>query len=102
VNAEFNLWLLIVGLVVGAGLVWLVVLDSRRRESEIDTEERAQEALWLAAVLRDEGWEVSPSTTERILELHAAYLDSPPPDAPDEALDTDAEDVVATSPLPPR
>jgi hypothetical protein len=30
-NAEFNVWLLIVGLVVGAGLVWLVIMDSRRR-----------------------------------------------------------------------
>ena len=38
VNAEFNWWLLIVGLVVGAGLVWLVVLDSRRREADVDAD----------------------------------------------------------------
>lgn len=31
-NAEFNWWLLIVGLVVGAGLTWLVVGDTRDRE----------------------------------------------------------------------
>ena len=55
VNAEFNWWLLIVGLVVGAGLVWLVVLDSRRRESDIDAAETAREALWLSTVLSDEG-----------------------------------------------
>ena len=35
VNAEFNWWLLIVGLVIGAGLVWLVLADSRRREVDI-------------------------------------------------------------------
>ena len=44
-NAEFNWWLLIVGLVVGAGLVWLVVLDSRRRETDIDAAETAREVV---------------------------------------------------------
>ena len=43
-DAEFNWWLLIVGLVVGAGLVWLVVLDSRRREADVDEAGMAREA----------------------------------------------------------
>jgi hypothetical protein len=60
VNAEFNVWLLIVGLVVGAGLVWLVVMDSRRRESEIDAVELPREAAWLSAVMTEDGEEVSP------------------------------------------
>ena len=81
-NAEFNWWLLIVGLVVGAGLVWFVVADSRRRDGEIDAVERPREALWLSAVLAEEGRDVSPSTAERLLELHRAYLDAPPPDEP--------------------
>jgi len=46
VNAEFNVWLLIVGLVVGAGLVWLVIMDTRRREVEIDS--RPSDAIALA------------------------------------------------------
>lgn len=79
-NAEFNWWLLIVGLVVGAGLVWLVVLDSRRRESDIDAAETAREALWLSSVVGEERIDVSPATALRLLELHRAYLDSPPPD----------------------
>ena len=90
-DAEFNWWLLIVGLVVGAGLVWLVVLDSRRRESDIDTAEAAREALWLSAILTDEGIVVSPATAGRLLELHKAYLASPPPDDPDDL--TEAGDV---------
>ena len=49
VNAEFNWWLLIVGLVVGAGLVWFVLADPRRREVDIDAEERPREAAWLSA-----------------------------------------------------
>ena len=95
-NAEFNWWLLIVGLVVGAGLVWLVVLDSRRRESDVDAAETAREALWLSTVIGDEGVDVTPATALRLLELHRAYLGSPPPDEPDDELaatDIDAGDA---------
>jgi hypothetical protein len=80
VNAEFNVWLLIVGLVVGAGLVWLVIMDSRRRDSEVDTAERLREAAWLSAVLAEDGIDVSPDTADRLLLLHRAYLEAPPPD----------------------
>ena len=86
-NAEFNVWLLIVGLVVGAGLVWLVVMDSRRRESEVDAFELPREAAWLSAVMREDGDDVSPEAAERLLLLHRAYLDTPPPDAPPRAED---------------
>ena len=94
-NAEFNWWLLIVGLVVGAGLVWFVVLDSRRRETDVDAEEREREAVWLAAVLADEGWDVPPEAATRLLELHRRYLEAPPPDeaAPDE--DPEADPTVS-------
>jgi hypothetical protein len=80
VNAEFNWWLLIVGLVVGAGLVWFVVADQRRREVDVDAEERAREAQWLSASLADEGHDLSPEIAERVLDLHRAYLEAPPPD----------------------
>jgi hypothetical protein len=97
VNAEFNVWLLIVGLVVGAGLVWLVVMDSRRRESEVDAVELPREAAWLSAVMREDGDDVSPEAAERLLLLHRAYLDAPPPDAPtwpEDVEDAGAVDVV--------
>jgi hypothetical protein len=93
VNAEFNVWLLIVGLVVGAGLVWLVVMDSRRRESEIDAVELPREAAWLSAVMREDGDEVSSEVAERLLLLHRAYLDAPPPDAVPATGADDLEDV---------
>ena len=89
-NAEFNWWLLIVGLVVGAGLVWVVVMDSRRREVDVDETERPREALWLSQMLRDEGRSVSPDTAERLLVLHRAYLESPPPDEPPDDAEPDA------------
>ncbi len=81
-NAEFNWWLLIVGLVVGAGLVWFVLLDTRRRDVDIDDEERPREAAWLSATLADEGHDVTPEVAERLLVLHRAYLEAPPPDDP--------------------
>jgi len=80
VNAEFNVWLLIVGLIVGAGLVWLVVMDSRRREMEIDATERPREAAWLSLVMAEDGFDVSPEAAEQLLLLHRAYLGAPPPD----------------------
>ncbi len=79
-NAEFNVWLLIVGLVVGAGLVWVVMMDGRRREAEIDATELPREAVWLSAVLAEDGFDVSPEAAEQALLLHRAYLGAPPPD----------------------
>ena len=92
VNAEFNVWLLIVGLIVGAGLLWLVVMDSRRHEAEIDAEERPREAAWLSVVMAEDGFDVSPEAAERLLLLHRAYLGAPPPDEIDE------EDVAQSPP----
>lgn len=79
-NAGFNVWLLIVGLIVGAGLVWLVVMDARRNETEIDAKEQPREAAWLSAVLSEDGFDVSPKAAERLLVLHRAYLGASPPD----------------------
>ncbi len=89
-TAEFDIWLLVVGLVVGAGLVWLVIMDSRRRESDVDTVERPREAAWISAVMREDGYDLSPEIAEQVLDLHRAYLDAPPPDG--ETVTIDAED----------
>jgi hypothetical protein len=101
VNAEFNYWLLIVGLVVGAGLVWLVIMDSRRRETDIDSVERPMEAAWLAAVMTEDGYDISPETAERLLLLHRAYLEAPPPDRVGAAEGVDDEPPAALAPVEP-
>lgn len=105
VIAEFNVWLLIVGLVVGAGLAWLVMLDSRRREAEIDAVELPREAAWLSAVLIEDGYDVSPEAAEQTLLLHRAYLGAPPPDpvpdaAPAAILDESPEPAADESARP--
>ena len=99
-NAEFNWWLLIVGLVVGAGLVWYVLMDSRRRDVDVTAAERPQEAAWLSATLADEGWDVPPEAAERLLDLHRAYLDAPPPD-PVPEIPPEGEQTVAATPDAP-
>jgi hypothetical protein len=90
--SEFNWWLLIVGLVIGAGLVWLVLADSQRRESEISQAELPAEAAWIAATLADSGEDVDAETAERVLRLHRAYLASLPPDDVDAGRDDDFEE----------
>jgi hypothetical protein len=103
VNAEFNWWLLIVGLVVGAGLAWFVLMDTRRREVDIDDRERPREAMWLSRMLGGEGHSVSPDAAERLLVLHRAYLEAPPPDdpAPPVPLELAADDRLSVERRPP-
>ena len=73
-NAEFNWWLLIVGVVGGAGLLWLVLGDFSRREEEVDAEERSRESTWIAEVMGGDGQAVDPATAEEVLRLHRLYL----------------------------
>jgi hypothetical protein len=80
VNTEFNWWLLIVGLVIGAGVVWLVLADARRREVDVAERERESEARWIGEAMRDAGRKVSDADALDVLRLHAAYLAAPPPD----------------------
>ena len=92
-NAEFNWWLLIVGLVVGAGLIWLVVADSRRREVDVSEAEREGEAQWIAATMTDLGRPIDDADVLDILRLHVAYLAASPPD---ESIDDTIEDGSLT------
>ena len=85
-NAEFNVWLLIVGLVVGAGLAWVVLMNDRRQEADVDAAELPREAAWLSAVLEEDGYHVSPEAAEQMLLLHRAYLGAPPPDPVPDAM----------------
>ena len=46
--AEFQWWLLLVGLVAGGGLVAVVSMEGRRREQDISELEQRAEATWIA------------------------------------------------------
>ena len=89
-NAEFNWWLLIVGLVVGAALTWLVMADLTRRDPDIDAAEQASEARWIATILTDSGQPIAADHVSEVLRLHRDYLSAPPPDDPDLRRDDEA------------
>ena len=78
VSAEFNWWLLIVGLVAGGALTWLVMADVIRRDAEISDEETAAEAGWIARSLEEPA--LDAALAERVLRAHRRYLGFPPPD----------------------
>ena len=79
--AEFQWWLLIVGLLAGGGLVAVVTMDGRRREEDIGELERRAEATWIAArVAGRRERSIDPRTVEAVLRAHREYLSLPPPD----------------------
>jgi hypothetical protein len=78
--AQFDWWLLVVGIVGGAGLVWLVVAEFRRREEDVAVDELALEASWIAEAITDVGRPIDDETVGEVLRLHRAYLAGPIPD----------------------
>lgn len=69
-NNEFDWWLLIVGLVGGAGLVWLMLSTGREPTEGAEAEARQAEAAWIATRLSDSGTPLDEATAARILALH--------------------------------
>ncbi|HEX5825065.1 MAG TPA: hypothetical protein VFY18_11460 [Candidatus Limnocylindrales bacterium] len=86
-NAEFNWWLLIVGLVVGAGLAWLVLADSSRREVDIEDRELDAESHWIADGLAELHRPLDDERVLDVLRLHRAYRAAAPPDDVEEPPD---------------
>jgi hypothetical protein len=78
--AEFQWWLLIVGLVAGGGLVAVVMMDGRRRDEDVGELERHAEATWISERLSTRERSIDPGTVENVLEAHRDYLTLPPPD----------------------
>ena len=93
-NAEFNWWLLIVGLVVGAALTWLVMSESVRRDIDITESEQRGESRWIATLVSGAGRPIAPERVEEILRLHREYLTAPPPDEPIEPAVADVAAAV--------
>lgn len=89
--AEFQWWLLLVGLVAGGGLVAIVSMDGRRREEDLSELEQRAEATWIAERLGSRNGEPDAGTVATILRIHREYLSLPPPDR----LLVDGEPVTA-------
>lgn len=78
--AEFQWWLLVVGLVAGGGLVAVVFLDGSRRDQDIDDAELPAEARWISERLAERGIPVAEADAEAVLREHREYRQLPPPD----------------------
>ena len=78
--AEFQWWLLLVGLAAGGGLVAVVSMDARRREEDLAELERRAEATWIADQLGRREAGPDAETVEAVLRAHRHYLGLPPPD----------------------
>ncbi len=75
--AGFDWWLLLVGVVAGAGLTWLVLADFRRHDDEVAEGELELEAGWIAAALAAAGRSLDEPTVAEVLRLHRAWLAGP-------------------------
>lgn len=78
--AEFQWWLLLVGIVAGGGLVAIVTMDSRRRDEDLADAERLAEATWIADRLYAHDASLDPDTVAAVLRIHREYLSLPAPD----------------------
>lgn len=95
--AEFQWWLLLVGLVAGGGLVAVVFLDGARREGDVEDAELPAEAQWIAARLGSGERRLDPHQVEAVLREHREYRQLPPPDRLD-PIDPPAPEVVDEAP----
>jgi hypothetical protein len=78
--AEFQWWLLIVGIVAGGGLVAIVFMESNRNDWDVAEDERRAEATWISEWLASEGRTIKRDDAEAVLRAHRDYLALPPPD----------------------
>jgi hypothetical protein len=78
--AEFQWWLLLVGLVAGGGLVAIVFFDGSRRDADLADDERRAEASWISIWLRGRGRSMTADDVSAVLDAHRDYLELPPPD----------------------
>jgi hypothetical protein len=103
-NDGFAWWLIVLGIAIGVGLVWLFLVKLPRTESDVDDSEMVAEALWISQTIENYGGVAPQALVEEILEMHRQYLNSGVPAAaapePEEAFAA-AEPVADLTPLQP-
>ena len=99
-NNEFQWWLLVVGIALGAALVWFLIGSIPRTDDDVTESERALEAEWISGVIEERGGVAPALLVEEVLDLHRAYLRRTPLEVPDdepEAADLEEESVAGAA-----
>ncbi len=93
-NDEFAWWFLVVGIAIGATIVWLLRGSIAREDADLDARERVAEAAWISRTIESSGGIAPADLVEQVLELHRAYLERATAEAIDAAR---AEDPAETA-----
>lgn len=75
-NDGYLWWLVVLGIAIGAAVVWLTAVRLPRRDDDVTPAERAAEARWIGATIERDGGVAPVELVEEVLELHSAYLAS--------------------------
>jgi hypothetical protein len=81
-NDGFTWWLIVLGIAIGVGLVWLFLVRLPRTESDVDDSELVAEAGWISQTIESYGGVAPQALVEEILDMHRQYLKSGVPAAP--------------------
>jgi hypothetical protein len=75
-NDGYLWWLVVLGIAIGAAVVWLTAVRLPRKDDDVTVPERALEARWIAATIERDGGVAPVELVDEVLELHSAYLAS--------------------------
>jgi hypothetical protein len=75
-NDGYLWWLVVLGIAIGAAVVWLTAVRLPRKDDDVTAPERAAEARWISGTIERDGGVAPVELVEEILELHTGYLAS--------------------------
>ena len=81
-NDGFTWWMIVLGIAIGVGLVWVFVVRLPRTESDVDASELPFEADWISRNIEAYGGVAPQPQVEEVLELHRQYLTTGPAPLP--------------------
>lgn len=81
-NDGFAWWLVVLGIAIGVGLVWVFAVRLPRAEADVNDSELASEAAWISRNIEAYGGVAPQPLVEEVLELHRQYLSTGPTPQP--------------------
>lgn len=73
-NDGFTWWLVVLGIAVGIGVVWLFTVRLPRDEADVGADELVDEAGWISGSIESAGGIAPQNLVHEVLELHRQYL----------------------------